>query len=843
MAPKTTCPVLLACLLWSAVSLAQSDVSSDLRPLETSVRSGTATREQQLALARLYNSSGRYYEASKLSSSLLNKNPADAEAIIVRDEAKRGLRDVNDRAVADAEARAARDGATDADRLALADAYFAAGSYGAAIEAYERAGKTTDRDVQLRHARALAWSGRLDPAERIYADLVRDGASPELELEYGQLLSWMGASKPALARLEQLNATSPSEPVVLAVANARSWNSDREGAIKLLTDYTTAHPDAVEATKLLAELQSSPELRIEKVNRLIDAEPYNLALQIEKARLLVDAKRYSEALRTIRFIEDHSGGDIDGLDELTRRAREGKEQEIALMNERLRALDTKDAKSADQILSLAKAYTGVEAYDKAGDLYRRYLELRPDDLDARIAYARVLSWDKRWGAAESEYRRILQDNPERADLRLEHAQILSYDKNYVGAIREFRALTDLSSNPRAHLYQEVPQKAYFNLGQIYRWFGWNEHAVEEQNKAIGLDASYMPARDELDRVRHVRPASSLDLRYSYNTVSNDFTLRRADATADLWRTQRMALQFGVGRHSFQHNSEEVDANVLSGGLTYRMRDRLTARGRVGATFYDEGLGTRPFFGAGVEFIPNIQSRVAVDYNHYDLVYDVFTLSSLTVPSTGTSVANDPISIDDVRGHYDWNGGGVLSFLGDASYGRISDDNSREALHALLTFRVHRSPFVALKADGRWLSYDERTNRYWSPTDYKSLAGVLQVGSNVKDRFFWDAEVKYGRSWEGDRESDLRTYSGRVTIPLNDAIDLVGNYGYGKSGRLESVLGNNGNDFVNYWQRHWYVGIRLKRLFGGGDREGSNNYYYDNRVLVSSPLASPVGENR
>jgi hypothetical protein len=52
------------------------------------------------------------------------------------------------------------------------------------------------------------------------------------------------------------------------------------------------------------------------------------------------------------------------------------------------------------------------------------------------------------------------------------------------------------------------------------------------------------------------------------------------------------------------------------------------------------------------------------------------------------------------------------------------------------------------------------------------------------------------------------------VPISDAFDIVGNYGYGKSGRLDSILGlnNDARDFTNYWQRHWYVGMRLKRLF-------------------------------
>ena len=88
------------------------------------------------------------------------------------------------------------------------------------------------------------------------------------------------------------------------------------------------------------------------------------------------------------------------------------------------------------------------------------------------------------------------------------------------------------------------------------------------------------------------------------------------------------------------------------------------------------------------------------------------------------------------------------------------------------------------------------------------------------------------------------YEGTVTVPISDAFDLVGNYGYGKSGRFDSIspLGNDSTDFVNYWQRHWYAGVRVKQLFGHGDRGGRNSYYYDTRPLAgASPVIPPLGE--
>jgi hypothetical protein len=435
--------------------------------------------------------------------------------------------------------------------------------------------------------------------------------------------------------------------------------------------------------------------------------------------------------------------------------------------------------------------------------------------------------------------------PDRADLRLEYGQVLSYEPDYPDAIHVFRQLADVHDNPRANLYQDVPTHAHYGLGQIYRWFGWNEHAVAEQNRAISLDSSYDPARQELDLARHARPASSLDARYSYATDSSDFTLKRVDLEGGKWTSQRLEAELGLGRHEFEHAGDSVSANVISGGAVYRYSDRVTGRGRVGLDAYDHGLGTRPFFGIGAEYLPNIQSRASLDFNHYDLIYDVFTLTSLGTPGPTSQInLHDPISINDVAGHYDWNGNGIMSWLADSSYGFISDSNRRAAAHGLATFRILKSPFLAFKIDGRYLSYDFRSNRYWSPGDYRSVAGVIQIGQNVGQKFSWNFEVKAGRAYESHFSSDLRSYEGNVTVPLTDSFDLVGNYGYGKSGRLDSVFAGNSSstDFVNYWQRHWFVGVRVKQLFANAaERHPRNRYYYDSRPLTGSSVIPPQGE--
>src|SRR5438270_1836624 len=515
MRPKAAVTMLFISVVCASALYAQNDsLYSRIQPLETAVTSGKATHDQQIELARLYIQSGRFYEASQIAGRLLVVDPNDGAAASIRAQADKANLAAAKKSVAGAESRANAPGATDQDRLALADAYYNAGSYAAAADLYGRLPDTiVTRDIRLRRARALAWSSQLDPAARAYSRLLKEQSTPDLQLEYGRVLSWMGASRASVDTLRTVYNASPTEAGAVALANAEAWSGNRENAIKLLTNYTAAHPGAPDASALLAQLRSSPDLSIERVTKQMDTEPYNLALRMERARLYMDAGRYGPALADMRFVREHTTQKVEGLDDMERDAKAKRDAEIQRTSEQLKGIDLNNTQNADTILSLAKAYTGLEDYDTAINLYERYLKLRPDDTTARIQYARVLSWDRRYPAAERQYQKLLEKNPDRADLRLEYAQTLSYDANFSDAMHMFSSLTDLSDNPRANLYGDVPPKAYYNIGQIYRWYGWNDHAVMEQNRALELDNAYVPARTELDLARHLRPRSSLEARY------------------------------------------------------------------------------------------------------------------------------------------------------------------------------------------------------------------------------------------------------------------------------------------------------------------------------------------
>src|SRR5204863_1476880 len=121
----------IAVLLCAVTATAQQDdVYARITPLERAVTAGTASRTDRLQLARLYIQAKRFHEAQTLADAALVADAGDADAQRIRDEAAGDLRAANDKRVAEAEAAANRGGATDQDRLALANAYYDAGSYG-----------------------------------------------------------------------------------------------------------------------------------------------------------------------------------------------------------------------------------------------------------------------------------------------------------------------------------------------------------------------------------------------------------------------------------------------------------------------------------------------------------------------------------------------------------------------------------------------------------------------------------------------------------------------------------------------------------------------------------------
>ena len=408
-----------------------------------------------------------------------------------------------------------------------------------------------------------------------------------------------------------------------------AWSDNRAGAIALLNSYTQSH--AMRAGQQLADqLSASPDLRLEQIGRMIQAEPYNLALRAQQARLQYETGHYSEALSTIEFIHEHQKDRNDSIESSSsRRAKNAKRKSQSSMSVcgpskrrdrwHRRRNPTKSS-TWPRPIPLSKNIVPPKR------LYERYLRLRPDDTNARIAYARVLNWDQRYAPAEREYSAFWPAIPT-APISASNARRCCPTRSYWPAISEFALLTDTSKTPRADLYPDVAPRAYFHLGQIYRWFGWNDtSAVEQQRPLRSIPATCRPGRSSISSAISVRPRISAG-RTATRTIR---AISRCAVSISPRRSgpRRDGVEPRIGRHEFTRSlDQDVFANAISGGANYRASDRMLFRGRHRGEFLRPRPRHAPVLAASAwSGCRRLQSRAAFDFNHYDLVYDVFNLS-------------------------------------------------------------------------------------------------------------------------------------------------------------------------------------------------------------------------
>ena len=102
---------------------------------------------------------------------------------------------------------------------------------------------------------------------------------------------------------------------------------------------------------------------------------------------------------------------------------------------------TRDPTFAEPLLAFAALHAEAERYDKAIDLYRRYLKTQPNDVDVRFllahtallsrrydeattAYSEVAAARPNWAAAHGGlgYALLMTDQPQRAALELTAAR-------------------------------------------------------------------------------------------------------------------------------------------------------------------------------------------------------------------------------------------------------------------------------------------------------------------------------------------------------------------------------------------------------------------------------------
>jgi len=138
------------------------------------------------------------------------------------------------------------------------------------------------------------------------------------------------------------------------------------------------------------------------------------------------------------------------------------------------------------IRTAASYYIRSEEKEKGLELYRKNVELYPDDHDINIEYVSVLYYLNEWEELESGVHRMIVEFPEDETLKEVLAVALWHLGDIEGAITTYREQLVSTRNPSIRL------SCCTALGDLYQETGDLQKAGKYYKKGISIDPEYIP---------------------------------------------------------------------------------------------------------------------------------------------------------------------------------------------------------------------------------------------------------------------------------------------------------------------------------------------------------------
>ena len=147
------------------------------------------------------------------------------------------------------------------------------------------------------------------------------------------------------------------------------------------------------------------------------------------------------------------------------------QEQVKLSDQQIAANFATRAKDATpgEALAMAAAVRRSGSEEKAAEILKQFIAVRPEFPEPRVEYARWLVAQKRWDEAKEQYRAVVQIDPTDVDAEVAVARITSWQNDYPAALK---------------LYDEVLRRypgqydAIVGKGFVLRWMGRNDEARE-----------------------------------------------------------------------------------------------------------------------------------------------------------------------------------------------------------------------------------------------------------------------------------------------------------------------------------------------------------------------------
>jgi len=481
---------------------------------------------------------------------------------------------------------------------------------------------------------------------------------------------------------------------------------------------------------------------------------------------------------------------------------------------------------AQDKLEAARESVSAHRYVEAIPLLQAELAEHPEDDDARLLLARVLSWQRRYNESLAEYSRLLEKKPGDAGLRADRARVLAWSGRHEEAIREYRAA--LASDPTnvdtkiglaravswsgdlagaSMMYERLVAQnpelgdAWLGLAAVARWRGAPTASDRFLEKAERAGADSEGVADERAATRDALLPSLgggwTSARERQYVAGPDFTLETegpfALGRATIGRTAQLSARVAwltltetpaVG-DSTNYDVESIDYRTdISLRRGYPWQAAFGAEYQKfeprGSTTLFPLRGDDSFFGWNGRlwrYSGRLTPRISAGREY------------VAIKETRPSGLREftPGRFDNYEAGLDWQWNGRGTADGAASRGFYSDDNRSWMATGGVTYRVKtRVPTVALDGRLTYRDWDFPSQSYFTPlASVRGAAGVTLAG--YVERSAVDYTLRYEFSGTSSTNfSDIWTnaWSGNLnltafgTLPLSiEGAYSVDNHSY------------------------------------------------------------------
>ena len=274
------------------------------------------------------------------------------------------------------------------------------------------------------------------------------------------------------------------------------------------------------------------------------------------------------------------------------------------------------AQDPDSLLSAAVRQERTGDTRAAQSSLRTLLSRHPQHHDARVFYARLLSWDQRYDEALSQYDFILSADPGHPDARFGTAQVLAWMGRHDRSLKFVEQLVREDSASPSYVVL---------LANVQLWSGRSQEALASYERALQLDPTSLEILRGLARssVQLGRSESALTWYQRVALLSPG----DAEARAEVYRltyqaTHEVLLQgqnesfIETGRSSHQLLAFEYYAALDPVWKPYAHFSRVTRFSKTDTRF---GIGAyvNPSFGTGI-FLQGVISPNATVVPEFDI---------------------------------------------------------------------------------------------------------------------------------------------------------------------------------------------------------------------------------